>query len=208
MSLLVPRYPQIILRWKLARSILSLAKPLFLGGGGGVVRAYCTLYQFEEEAILAWSIPKSVKPPSWLGLVDHCRKFVKIFVIIAKPLTESGIPIQWLDKQWQPLNILSIHVLCSSAVLSLPISAKFLSLQHQEFPVYEPELNAFTFAVDKWQHYFEQSPLVIKMDHESIKYLLQHRLICSANRTLPSSWVSILVTMAQELLTELSIGPG
>lgn len=38
-----------------------------------------------------------------------------------------------------------------------------------------------TFAVSKWRHYLEQGTFIIKIDHESIKYLLEQRLQLHTN---------------------------
>lgn len=48
--------------------------------------------------------------------------------------------------------------------------------KNQGLSVYERELLAITFAVQKWRHYLEQGPFYIKTDRESIKYLLEQRL--------------------------------
>ena len=42
--------------------------------------------------------------------------------------------------------------------------------------VYDKELLAVLVAIDKWRHYLEGNHFIIKINHESLKYLLQQRL--------------------------------
>jgi len=48
--------------------------------------------------------------------------------------------------------------------------------KHMGLSIYEKELLVVLKAVDKWRHYSEGGTFVIKIDHESLKFLLQQRL--------------------------------
>jgi hypothetical protein len=41
---------------------------------------------------------------------------------------------------------------------------------------YEKEFKAILLAVDKWGHYLQVRPFVIRTYHQSLKYLLEQRL--------------------------------
>lgn len=58
----------------------------------------------------------------------------------------------------------------------LAFLSQALALKNQGLSVYEKELIAVLKAVEKWRHYLEGRPFVIKTDHESLKFLLQQRM--------------------------------
>ena len=51
-----------------------------------------------------------------------------------------------------------------------------MGIKNQGLSVYEKELMAILVAVDHWRHYLEAGEFVIKIDQESIKYILQQKL--------------------------------
>ena len=51
--------------------------------------------------------------------------------------------------------------------------SQVLSPKHLGLSIYEKEFIAILMIVDKWRHYLEGSKFIIKMDHESLKFLLQ-----------------------------------
>jgi len=60
---------------------------------------------------------------------------------------------------------------------SLAFLNKALAPRHLGLSIYEKELLAVLMVVDKWRHYLEGSKFVIKTDHESLKFLLQQKLL-------------------------------
>jgi hypothetical protein len=64
---------------------------------------------------------------------------------------QEGRPLAYLSKAFKPRNI--------------------------GMPVYEKEPMAILLAVDKWRHYLQFYPFVIKTDHESLYYLLNQKNI-------------------------------
>lgn len=47
-----------------------------------------------------------------------------------------------------------------------------MGVKNQGLPTYENEYLALLMAVKQWQHYLELGTFIIRMDHESLKYLL------------------------------------
>ncbi|KAL3527964.1 hypothetical protein ACH5RR_012620 [Cinchona calisaya] len=85
--------------------------------------------------------------------------FTKVFVIktdacskgIGAVLIQEGQPIAFLIKALSPRNL--------------------------GLSIYEKELLAVVMAVTNWKHYLVGYHFVIKTDHQSLKYLLEQKLI-------------------------------
>lgn len=54
-----------------------------------------------------------------------------------------------------------------------------LSPKHLRLSTYEKELIALLIAVDKWRHYLQPRPFVIKTDHFSLKFLRDQMITTS-----------------------------
>jgi RNase H-like domain found in reverse transcriptase/Reverse transcriptase (RNA-dependent DNA polymerase) len=54
--------------------------------------------------------------------------------------------------------------------------SKALGTKNQALSTYEKELMALLAAVQKWRHYLQGKPFIIKTDHISLKHLLEQRL--------------------------------
>jgi RNase H-like domain found in reverse transcriptase len=54
--------------------------------------------------------------------------------------------------------------------------SKVLGIKNQQLSTYEKEFLALLTDVHKWRHYLQGTPLVIKIDHISLKHLLEQRL--------------------------------
>ena len=89
-----------------------------------------------------------------LGLPDFSKPF-----ILEMDASASGIGVV-LVQEGRPL-----------AFLSQALAPKHLGLS-----IYEKKMLAILMALDKWCHYLEGGTFVIKIDHESMKFLLQQRL--------------------------------
>lgn len=60
--------------------------------------------------------------------------------------------------------------------------SKALSTQHQSLSVYEKELLALVAAVQKWRPYLIGTTVVVRTDHQSLKYLLEQRISTPAQQ--------------------------
>ncbi len=112
-------------------------------------------FQWSEEAQIAFEqLKKAMTTTPVLAMPD----FGKVFSI---EVDASGLGLgAVLTQEGRPL-----------AYLSKAISPKNLGLS-----TYEKEFLAILLAVSKWKHYLSPKPFVIKIDHESLKYLLEQRI--------------------------------
>jgi hypothetical protein len=155
----------------------------------------------------------------FLGLAGYYRRFVKDFGKLAKPLTDllKKDSFIWSDVATTAFLTLK-DALISAPVLSLPdFSKKFivetdasgkgigavlmqdhhpiayisksLGPKQQAMSVYERELLAIVYAVQKWGSYLSHAPFIIRTDQKSIKYMLDQKL----NTPFQQVWVAKLL---------------
>lgn len=55
--------------------------------------------------------------------------------------------------------------------------SKAIAPRQKGLSVYERELMALMYAIDKWCHYLLGRHFVIHTNHQSLKYLLEQRLV-------------------------------
>ncbi|PNY00055.1 Ty3/gypsy retrotransposon protein [Trifolium pratense] len=155
----------------------------------------------------------------FLGLAGYYRRFVRDFGKIAKPLTDllKKDSFIWSAEATQAFTTLK-QALVSAPVLCLPdfskkfivetdasgkgIGAVLMQNQHpiayiskslgpkqQAMSVYERELLAIVYAVQKWGSYLSHAPFIIKTDQKSIKHMLDQKL----NTPFQQVWVAKLL---------------
>lgn len=54
--------------------------------------------------------------------------------------------------------------------------SEVLAARHMDKSIYQKEYMALLNAVDKWRHYLQFKHFVIRIDHHSLKYLLEQRV--------------------------------
>lgn len=54
--------------------------------------------------------------------------------------------------------------------------SKGFNIKHLGLSIYEKEYLAITHAVDKWRSYLIGRHFTIKTDHQSLKFLLEHKI--------------------------------
>lgn len=161
----------------------------------------------------------------FLGLAGYYRRFVKDFGTIARPLTtltkKEGF--SWCPEADDSFGGLK-NALCKAPVLALPrfdkpfvvetdasgsgIGAVLMQEGHPvayisrhlkgkqlHLSIYEKELLAVVFAVQKWRHYLLHRHFVIKTDQKSLKYLLEQRL----NTPIQQQWLPKLLEFDYEI---------
>lgn len=69
--------------------------------------------------------------------------------------------------------------------------SKALAEKNLHLSTYERELLALVYAVKKWQHYLVLLPFVIKTDQQSLKHLLDHKIVTPFQQ----KWLSKLAGM-------------
>ncbi|KAJ0745438.1 putative nucleotidyltransferase, Ribonuclease H [Helianthus annuus] len=161
----------------------------------------------------------------FLGLAGYYRRFIKNFGVLAKPLTEllRKDNFKWNDSTQQAFLILK-QALSTPPVLKLPdfsktfivetdasakgmgavlmqeghplaFISKALSNKQQSLSVYEKELMAIIMAVKHWHHYLVAKHFVIKTDHQSLKHLLEQKIVTP----LQQKWLSKLLGYDYEI---------
>ena len=162
---------------------------------------------------------------AFLGLVGYYRRFVRDFGIIARPLTAltKKDAFMWTVEATGALETLK-KALCDAPVLALPrfdkpfivetdacshgIGAVLMQEGHPvafisrhlkgkqlSLSIYEKELLAVVFAVQKWRHYLLPNHFIIKTDQRSLKYLLEQRL----NTPIQQQWLPKLLEFDYEI---------
>lgn len=161
----------------------------------------------------------------FLGLAGYYRRFVQNFGAIASPLhaLTRREAFLWSQEAQAAFDNLK-EALCQTPVLALPlfdipfvvetdacgngIGAVLMQAGHPVayisrqlkgkqllLSIYEKELLAVIFAVNKWRHYLLPSHFVIKTDQRSLKYLLEQRL----NTPIQQQWLPKLLEIDYEI---------
>jgi len=161
----------------------------------------------------------------FLGLAGYYRRFVRNFGTIARPLTlltkkDAFVGTDEALESFQHLKT----ALCNTLVLALPLFDKpfvvetdactqgigavlmqeghpldyisrHLKGKQLNLSIYEKELLAVVFAVQKWRHYLLPNHFIIKTDQRSLKYLLGQRL----NTPIQQQWLPKLLEFDYEI---------
>lgn len=161
----------------------------------------------------------------FLGLANYYRRFVKNFGSIARPLTllTKKDSFVWTEDAAAAFSQLKT-ALCIAPVLALPLFdhqfvvetdacghgigailmqnghplayiSRHLQGKQLHLSIYEKELLAVVYAVQKWRHYLLHAHFVIKPDQRSLKYLLEQRL----NTPIQQQWLPKLLKFDYEI---------
>lgn len=155
----------------------------------------------------------------FLGLTGYYRKFVAHYGIIAKPLSDmlKTNNFVWSPASEAAFATLK-NALTTAPILALPdfshpfvietdasgtgigailqqhrhpiaYLSKSLSPKNQALSVYEKEMMAILYAVDKWRHYVLGQVFTILTDHKTLKHMLDQRITTPAQH----HWLSKLL---------------
>lgn len=161
----------------------------------------------------------------FLGLTGYYRRFVKGYGVISKPLTQllKKDSFQWSNEAQQAFEDLKLAMSTTPVLALSDFSEKFtvetdassggigavltqkghplayinraLGQKQLGMSVYEKELLAVVFAIEKWRPYLIGRPFVIKTDHFSLKYLLEQRI----TTPMQQKWLSKLMGYEYEI---------
>lgn len=143
----------------------------------------------------------------FLGMTGYYRRFIKNYGIVCRPLHDmlKKEGFQWGREQTEAFETLKTHM-CTSPVLSLPdftkefvieadacgngigavlmqsgrllaYFSKTLGPKAAAQSIYEKEAMAILEALKKWRHYVLGSRLIIKTDQQSLKFMMNQRLV-------------------------------
>ncbi|GJY53988.1 retrotransposon-related protein [Tanacetum coccineum] len=123
------------------------------------------------QAMAFWPIPTTRKQlRGFLGLTGYYRRFIKNYAIISQPLTKllrkNGF--HWSTEAEVAFNQLK-HAMTNTPILALPNFEK-------EFMVEIDASGSVMMALERWRGYLLDRHFKIKIDHFSLKYLLDQRL--------------------------------
>lgn len=145
----------------------------------------------------------------FLGLTGYFRRFIDNYGVIAGPLsdlTRKG-GFKWNEQAESAFKLLKQHMVeapflslpdftkafvietgvCQSGIGAMlmhdgkPISyfSQALCPRNQALSTYEKELLAILTAVSKWSNYLVGSKFIIRMDHASLKFLKEQKIVYS-----------------------------
>jgi len=140
------------------------------------------------------------------GLIGYYRKFIKGYSLLSKLLADllKKNAFSWSDKAEQAFLKLK-EAMTTAPVLALPnlqdqfvietdasgsgigavlmqqgqpiaYVSKPLAPRHQGLSTYEKELLVLVYVVEKWKPYVIGSPFLVKIDHFSLKYILEQKI--------------------------------
>jgi hypothetical protein len=162
----------------------------------------------------------------FLGLTGYYRKFVNNYGKIATPLTSllKKNSFTWTPAAAQDFETLKM-TMCNTLVLALPyftntfvlecdalgkgigailmqegrplaFTSKNISERNLEKPIYEKEMLAILHDIDLWCPYILGKRFQIKIDCQSLKYFLEHRISSSEQQ----KWVTKLFGYDYEII--------
>lgn len=146
----------------------------------------------------------------FLGLAGYYRRFVRHFGMIAKPLTDmlksenfiwtpkseaafiqlkeavTTAPVLALPDFTQPFSVetdasgVGIGAVLTQNKHPVAFLSKTLSPKNQALSVYDKEMLAVLYAIDKWRPYLLGHQFTIITDHQTLKHLLDQRIATPA----------------------------
>lgn len=170
----------------------------------------------------------------FLGLTGYYRRFVKGYGVIAKPLTNllrKGA-YQWSEEVKKTFQQLK-QAFITAPILALPnmkkpftietdasqagigavlmqdqhpraFISKMLSPKNKRLSVYDKELLAVVYAVEKWHHYLAVLQFTTKTDQKSLKFLMEEMLSTLSQ----FSWLAKLMGMTYNIQYKKGVRMG
>ena len=71
------------------------------------------------------------------------------------------------------IYVIELRVVPNQEAKPLAYLNKALCAKHIGLPIYKNEYYAILMVVERWRHYLKYDHFIIKIDHESLKYLLE-----------------------------------
>lgn len=194
-------------QWQVKLSKCAFGRQRLSYLGHVIINQGVATEQTKIRAIAQWTTPTNVKAVcSFIGLAGYYRRFVKNFVVLARPLfnlLKKGTPFIWTQTTETAFQILK-QQLIEAPMLALPDFSKSFAietdasdkgigavLQQEGHPIaymskalspcYQglstyEEYLAVIVAVDQWRPYLQHAEFITQTDQRSLIHLNEQRL--------------------------------
>ena len=182
-----PTKIKVILEWPAPTTVKQLRG--FLGLTGyyrkfvpGYGKICQPLYQLTKKDSFFWS-------PTANEAFEHLKKVMASPQVLTLPDFSKPFELE-CDASGQ-----GIGVVLQQEGRPVAFTSQALGPKNQALSTYERELIAIVHAIKKWQNYLQGRHFIIRTDHNSLKYFLNHR----ANTAFQQKWVSKLLGYDYEI---------
>ncbi|KAD7476965.1 hypothetical protein E3N88_00101 [Mikania micrantha] len=166
---------------KMKKCCFGKQEVIFLGHV--VTSAGVKVEQEKVSAIQSWPIPLCVKDVcGFLGLTGYYRRFVRDYAFNWLKQALSSTPVLKFPDFTKPFVVEcdassdGVGAILSQDDHPIAYFSKGFSLYDHFKYAYDRELLALALAVQKWTHYLLGRHFVVRIDHYTLKFLLEQRI--------------------------------
>ena len=132
------------------------------------------------DAILRWSVPKNLHELQvFLLMSGFYRQYVKDYAKISIPMTDrlrsKPKKISWGRTQQRSFEKLKVTLATAPVLDIVHLNESFVLETDASVDAYKRELLAIVHALKKWHHYLYGATFEVRTDHDSLKWLSNHK---------------------------------